>query len=234
MLGGAGAQAASQDGSQPPGQPPVVPSVSVPLFSPSGPNLGTFTPNTITVSAPPAAAPTDATLPPGVRPRAAWGAAPPVQPYSPHTPKEVSLHHTGAPWYGKPGPEQYLRNIQAFHTGPEREWEDIAYHYLIDLDGVVWEGRPPTVKGNPSIYYDVTGVVLISYLGDFDSQVPTDTQLASASDVAAWLMKRYTIPTTALSGHRDHAPTNCPGDNLYHPLQDGTFAKRVHDSLARL
>ena len=78
------------------------------------------------------------------------------------------------------------------------------------------------------------GLVLVSFLGDFDSQVPTETQLASSADVAAWLMKKYTIPPTALSGHRDHAPTSCPGDNLYRPLQDGSFAKRVRDSLAKL
>ena len=129
-----------------------------------------------------------------MRSREAWGAAPPVQPYVPQTPKGVSLHHTGAFWNGRPGPEQYLRNIQAFHTGAEREWEDIAYHYLVDLEGVIWAGRPPTVRGNPSIYYDPTGLVLISFLGDFESQEPTETQLASSADVAAWLMKKYNIP----------------------------------------
>jgi hypothetical protein len=169
-------------------------------------------------------------LPPGVRSRDAWNAAPPVLPYTPQTPKEVSLHHTGAPYYGKPGPEQYLRNIQAFHTGKDREWEDIAYHFLVDLDGMVWAGRPPTVMGNPSIYYDAMNVVLICFLGDYDSQMPTDAQLASTATTTAWLMKQFNI-TSPLTGHRDHAPTACPGDNLYRPLKDGTIAKLVQDNL---
>jgi len=231
-LTGAAAQAADQNGS-PASQPPA----AAPIFSPSAPWLGTLAPNTV---APNSAAPNTVTmsttassvvgLPPGVRSREAWSAAPPVLPYTPQTPKEVSLHHTGAPYSGKPGPEQYLRNIQAFHTGKEREWEDIAYHYLVDLDGVVWAGRPPTVMGNPSIYYDAMNVVLICFLGDYDAQIPNDAQLASTASTTAWLMKQFNI-TSPLTGHRDHAPTACPGDNLYRPLKDGTIAKLVQDNL---
>lgn len=234
------AQGVSAQQSDPSTSVPSSNGTTAPIFSPKPVWLGSgsFTPNSITpLSAPapaPAGAPAEQVLPPGVRGREAWNAAPPVQPYVPQTPKGVSLHHTGAYWSGRPGPEQYLRNIQHFHTGPEREWEDIAYHYLVDLDGVIWAGRPPTVRGNPSIYYDPTGLVLISFLGDFTSQQPTDTQLNSSAETAAWLMKKYNIPATALTGHRDHAPTSCPGDNLYRCLQDGSFPARVRDALKRL
>ena len=228
-------QTAAADENNPPATPAVVPSTS-PVFSPKPAWLGTFTPSSINLSpsAAPGSAPADAGLPPGVRSREAWGALPPVQPYVPQTPKGVSLHHTGAPWYGKPGPEQYLRNIQHFHTGPEREWEDIAYHYLVDLDGVLWAGRPPTVRGNPSIYYDPTGLVLISFLGDFIEQEPTETQLTHSAETAAWLMKKYNMTNQTVTGHRDHAPTSCPGDNLYKLLKDGSFQNRVKDALAKL
>ncbi|MGE3267503.1 MAG: peptidoglycan recognition family protein [Chloroflexota bacterium] len=223
MTGVAGAQQPEA----PPGAP-AAPSIT-PVFSPQPAWIGSFTPSTITLSAP-----MDVQLPPNVRSREAWGAAPPVQPFVPQTPKAVSLHHTGALWNGNPGPEQYLRNIQHFHTGPQREWEDIAYHYLVDLDGVIWAGRPPTVRGNPSIYYDPTGLVLISFLGDYSIQEPTDTQLASVAGTAAWLMKRYSMASTTVTGHRDHAPTTCPGDNLYRLLKDGSFAGRVQDALKKL
>jgi hypothetical protein len=218
------ARAADQDNPPPPSAPSLAP-----IFTPKPAWLGTFSPSTITLSTP-----SDVALPPHVRSRDAWGAAPPAQPYVPQTPKGVSLHHTGAFWDGKPGPEQYLRNIQHFHTGPQREWEDIAYHYLVDLDGVIWAGRPPTVRGNPSIYYDPTGLVLISFLGDFGSQEPTEAQLTNAADTAAWLMKRYNMAQTTVTGHRDHAPTSCPGDNLYRLIQDGSFTKRVRESLSKL
>ena len=89
------------------------------------------------------------------------------------------------------------------------------------------------MRGNPSIYYDPTGLVLISFLGDFTGQEPTEAQLKSAAETAAWLMKQYNMATTAVTGHRDHAPTTCPGDNLYRLLQDGSFAKRVRESLTQ-
>ncbi len=218
------ARAADQDNPPPPGAPSLAP-----IFAPKPAWLGTFSPTTINLSAP-----SDVALPPRVRSRESWAAEPPAQPYVPQTPKAVSLHHTGAYWNGKPGPEQYLRNIQHFHTGPQREWEDIAYHYLVDLDGVIWAGRPPTVRGNPSIYYDPTGLILISFLGDFGSQEPTEAQLTNAADTAAWLMKKYNMTQTTVTGHRDHAPTSCPGDHLYRLIQDGSFTKRVRESLSKL
>jgi hypothetical protein len=234
--------AAAEEANQtPPGAPP--PSsrpATAPIFAPKPAWLGTFSPSTMNLSAPSsapvsaaAAGPADFMLPPNVRSRADWGAAPPAQPYVPQTPKGVSIHHTGAHWSGRPGPEQYLKNIQHFHTGPEREWEDIAYHYLVDLDGVIWAGRPPTVRGNPSIYYDPTGLVLISFLGDFSVQEPNEAQLKSSAETAAWLMKKFNMANTTVTGHRDHAPTTCPGDNLYTMLQDGSFAKRVQENLKR-
>jgi N-acetylmuramoyl-L-alanine amidase-like protein len=173
-----------------------------------------------------------ASLPSFVRPREAWGAAPPALPYVPHTPRGVVLHHTGAPYYGQPAVEQYLRNIQAFHTGPEREWEDIAYHFLVDLQGGVWAGRPPEVRGNPSVYYESLGLVLICFIGDYTVQQPSDDQLNAASRTAAWLLRRYNLPLTALDTHRNHAQTNCPGDNVFNRMQDGTIGRLVTASLA--
>jgi N-acetylmuramoyl-L-alanine amidase len=171
-------------------------------------------------------------IPPFVKPRETWGAAAPVQPYVPHTPTTVSLHHTGTVWHGRPPVEQYLRNIQAFHTGPEREWEDVAYHYLIDLEGGVWAGRPPTVRGNPSVYYDSMGYVLICLLGDYSVQEPSEAQLEAVAGTAAWLIRRFKLAAGAIDAHRDHAPTACPGDNIYRLVQDHTIAGQVRARLA--
>ena len=166
-------------------------------------------------------------LPAWVKPRETWAAAGPVQAYVPHTPTHVSVHHTGAPWNGRPSTEQALRNIQAFHIGPEREWEDIAYHFLVDLEGGIWAGRPPTVRGNPSVYYNSMGYVLICLLGDYNVQEPSEAQIAAVTNTAAWLIRRFNLPTDAITGHRDHAPTSCPGTNLYRLVQEQSLARRV-------
>jgi len=230
-LDGVVAHAASplRDDSTPAGAPIFKPDVPWFLTTPAPAGAGVARPAPVTVAAHGSA---PAELPTFVRSRAVWKAAAPAQPYVPQTPKGVSFHHTGAVWNGRPGAEQYLRNIQTFHTGPEREWEDIAYHFLVDLDGNVWEGRPPTVRGNPSIYYDPTGLVLVSYLGDFTSQSLTEAQITGGAETAAWVMRRYGIdPSTPLTGHRDHAPTSCPGDHLYGLLKDGTIPRRVQELL---
>jgi hypothetical protein len=166
-------------------------------------------------------------LPPFVKPRAAWGAAPPAQPYVPHTPRKVVLHHTGAPWYGQPPIEEYIRRIQAFHVGPEREWEDVAYHFLIDQQGSVWAGRPPGVRGNPSVYYDAAGLVTICLVGDYDLQLPSEAQLQAASRTAAWLIRRYRLAGDVLSSHRTHAPTTCPGANVSRLIENSSLSHRI-------
>ncbi len=190
-----------------------------PIFRPSTPWLE------------PPAAESRGELPTYVKPREAWGAEPPALPYVPHTPTRVTLHHTGAVWSGTPRAEQALRNVQAFHVGPQREWEDIAYHFLIDLEANVWAGRPPTVRGNPSIYYDSIGLVLICFLGDYGIQDPTEAQTAAAASTAAWIIRRFNLAPDAITGHRDHAPTTCPGGNVYRLLQEGIFARQVRTRL---
>lgn len=209
------AQQAGEPTPAPAGSPPHTP--ASPLFNPTPPILETVTGG--------------GELPSFVRPREAWQAAAAVQPYVPHSPTGVSLHHTGTVWAGRPSPEQYLRNIQAFHVGPEREWEDIAYHFLVDLEGNVWAGRPPTVRGNPSIYYDPTGLILICLLGDYTAQELAEPQIAAAAKTAAWAIRRFELPPDKITGHRDHAPTSCPGTNVYRLLQEGAFVARVKDLL---
>ncbi len=217
-MGLAGASARAEEEGSASSKPAVVPIFGPEFSRPSGLPLGD-----------PGAG---VKLPAFVKPRAAWGAAPPAQPYVGHVPKGVSLHHTGAYWDGWPPPDQYLRNIQAFHVGPRREWEDIAYHFLIDLDGEVWAGRPPTVRGNPSIYYDPAGLVLICFIGDYMAQTPSESQIAAAARTAAWVIREYKLAPGPITGHRDHAPTTCPGDNVYQLLREGSFASRVRDELA--
>jgi hypothetical protein len=155
-------------------------------------------------------------LPPFVLPREGWGATAPRGEMRPHSIERVTLHHTGPPaWYGRPPADAYLRAIQAFHMGPERGWPDIAYHFLIDLDGTVWQGRPLTFAGDTATNYDPTGHALIAVLGDYDVQQPATTQVDAVVRVARWLAEHRGVSPGAIGGHRDLAATACPGRNLY-------------------
>jgi len=35
-----------------------------------------------------------------------------------------------------------IDDVRSWHTSPPRNWSDIGYHYYIQLDGTVWNGRP--------------------------------------------------------------------------------------------
>ncbi len=155
-------------------------------------------------------------LPPFVHARAEWGATPPTRPMRLHDIDRVTVHHTGPPrWDGQPATDAYLRAIQAFHTGPERGWPDIAYHLLIDLDGGVWAGRPPRFAGDTATAYDPAGHALVAVLGDYEAQTPTAAQARALSDTVRWLLEAHALNPAALGGHRDYAATLCPGRTLY-------------------
>ena len=132
-----------------------------------------------------------------------------------HLIQRVTVHHTGPPaWSGTPAAPAYLRQIQAFHTGPGRRWPDIAYHLLIDLDGRVWAGRSLSYAGDSATAYDPAGHALIALLGDYDVQRPSTAQLDALQAAIRWLLAEYGLNPQTVRGHRDYAATACPGRNL--------------------
>jgi hypothetical protein len=154
-------------------------------------------------------------LPQFVLRRDVWAAVPPGAGMRPHAIERVTLHHTGPPvWYGDPPAAGYLRIIQSFHTGPERRWPDIAYHLLIDLDGIVWQGRPLAFAGDTATSYDPTGHALVAVLGDYDVQQPNHAQLIAIEATISWLLTAYALDPATAGAHRDYAATACPGRNL--------------------
>ena len=162
-------------------------------------------------------------LPPLIFPRHAWKAESPGRGMRSHQIEHVTVHHTGPPpWYGSPAAPAYLRQIQAFHTGGERGWPDIAYHLLIDLAGGVWEGRPLGFAGDSATAYDPAGHALIAVLGDYDVQAPNTAQIDALATTTRWLLEAYSLDAEAIGGHRDLAATACPGRNLYAVLGELT------------
>ena len=148
--------------------------------------------------------------------RSAWGAAPAASGMRPQVVERVTVHHTGPPaWYGNPPAAAYLRAIQAFHQGPERGWPDIAYHLLIDLDGVVWEGRSLEFAGDSATSYDPWGHALVAVLGDYDQQSPNQAQVDALAATIRGLLTTYNLSPDVVAGHRDYAATACPGMWLY-------------------
>jgi hypothetical protein len=140
----------------------------------------------------------------------------------------ITLHHEGSPKPLRPedDPVAGLRALQSWGER-DRNWWDVPYHYLIDLEGHVYEGRDWHYMGETNTTYDPSGHLLISILGNYNLQEPTRAQLDAIADVMAWAVKKFDVPLDSIRGHYQYAETNCPGRNLRKYLEDGTFRRMV-------
>ncbi len=147
----------------------------------------------------------------------AWGAAPVVGTFVEHEIQQVTIHHTGSLLSDNADAPGRLREHQAYHQ-VDQGWPDLAYHFVVDRNGHIYEGRPTWAAGDTGTDYDPTGHLLICCEGEFNSQSPTDTQLGSVAALMAWASTRYGVGLEKVLGHRDVASTSCPGDMVYNQL----------------
>lgn len=141
--------------------------------------------------------------------RAEWGAAP-ARSTTPLNPAAVNLfvlHHTTGSFRGA----RTVRQIQAFHQGPERGWADIGYSFLVAPDGVVYEGRGWGFRGAHARGHNSESVG-VAFIGDGSRPMPD-----AAKRSVLWLLgeaeRRFGELRTV--GHRDVGSTACPGDAVY-------------------
>jgi hypothetical protein len=181
--------------------------------------------------------------------RADWGAAPPADNFVPQRPRQITLHHEGVYFDGSRSALDYLRHVQRWSV-THRRWPDIPYHFLIDLAGRIYEGRPLDARGDTNTSYDLRDHALVALIGKYDQgeQEPSRPQIESIIALMGWISATYTIAPNLIFGHRDFIPLNdkgehidprsgekitCPGDNLYRYLADGTIQQGVAAVLAR-
>jgi hypothetical protein len=188
-----------------------------------------------------------------IQPRSAWGAD--LTPKGPMPAEDVRfllVHHTASP-NNFPSQRDLIRIVYAFHTGPQKRWNDVAYNFFVGPDGTVWEGRAGSLAGPVSA--DATGgnqgfSQLVCLLGDFQATAPPAAMQASLVRLLAYLSARYDLSTwnnastsfvsrgsnkwrsgrvvsaRTISGHRDMSFTDCPGNGAYGLLDD--WRRRVH------
>lgn len=142
--------------------------------------------------------------------RQEWGARHPksVRQIVVPTP-ELWLHHTATGQHGAAG----VRAIQRFHMDT-RGWQDIAYSYLVDADGTVYEGRGPAVAGAHTHGHNSTSHAICA-MGDYQQEHPTERLVRSVARLVRYGHDRGWWPATLTGGHRDVGTTACPGQHLY-------------------
>ena len=148
--------------------------------------------------------------------RGEWGArAPKYRNSMPNTSNGVFLHHTVT---GIAPAASIVRGVQNFHMDG-RGWADIAYSFLVDVvSGDIYEGRGLGIAGGHTAGYNSTSHA-ICWIANTDQVNPT------AKAKRAWLATLRTIEARFGAGpergHRDVAPTACPGGFGYTWLKQG-------------
>ena len=82
---------------------------------------------------------------------------------------KITLHHSGEFFPEGKNVVDYLKNLQSW-SRTEKDWMDIPYHYMIDLDGNIYEARPLKYPGDTNTDYDVRGHALICVMGNYEIQ----------------------------------------------------------------
>jgi hypothetical protein len=152
----------------------------------------------------------------------------------PHRITHVTLHHTGSaqPLRPEEDPAAKLRGLQSWGAS-DRNWWDVPYHFLIDLQGRVYEGRDWRYMGETNTTYDPAGHFLVSVIGNYGRQEPTIAQIEAIADLMAWAVARFDVPLDRIGGHYDYAETTCPGEHLRKYLEDGSLRRMVEARLHR-
>ena len=145
-----------------------------------------------------------------------------------HRIEKITIHHGGTEFADDKDPEQYLQGLQSWSRS-DKGWIDIPYHFVIDLDGVVYAARPLKYPGDTNTSYDPTGHALIQVAGNYDNRQLSAAQLTAITQLVAMLAIQYGVSIGDIRGHKDYAPgeTSCPGESIYQYLRDGTIAAGV-------
>lgn len=150
----------------------------------------------------------------------------------PHRINRITLHHTGSaePLTMADDPVKMLRDL-LYWGMTDRNWWDVPYHYLIDLDGKIYEGRNPEYAGDTNTTYDPRGHLLISVMGNYNQQEPNTAQINAIAGLMAKVIQEYDLTLEDVSSHRDWADSSCPGRYLIQLFEDGTLKNLIEDKL---
>ncbi|MFW5702571.1 MAG: N-acetylmuramoyl-L-alanine amidase [Candidatus Dojkabacteria bacterium] len=122
-------------------------------------------------------------------------------------------------------------------------WTDIGYNFLIDPNGVIYEGRLGGLgsAGGHAKFHN-RGTVGIALLGTYSSSGISSAARNSLQILSQMVLNEYELnpwgnnvsisgeTRRVMSGHRDWNATRCPGDNLYGTINQLNLFQGIPDS----
>jgi N-acetylmuramoyl-L-alanine amidase len=165
---------------------------------------------------------------PGFTSRSTWGARAPRSTSGTSTVNFLVIHHevgsnSSTDWAAR------VRAVQNLHMDTNG-WSDIGYNYLVDPNGVAYEGR----SGGENIIGahlcgKNTNTMGVCMLGTYTSVLPTNNAQYTLKRIMAWktvqrgldpLGTGYHVDRTIfrISGHQSSCSTSCPGTALFNFL----------------
>ncbi len=139
----------------------------------------------------------------------------------------IIVHHSAANYSAGTDYKAVVRSYWDYHVNTHG-WDDIGYNWLVDPNGIIYEGRGKDTQGAhfSGANSNTMGVCVI---GDYMTATPTSVSIEKLEDLIAWeaTRKEIDVLTTGyhaasgltiyhVSGHRDGpGTTDCPGNNLY-------------------
>ena len=153
----------------------------------------------------------------GLRRRSCWTDAVPnawqireAKPFA-----RITIHHQGAGEAKSRHENSVVADIDAIFGGHRRiGYADIGYHFVIDYDGRVWEGRSLAYAGAHVASQNDDNIGILA-LGNYNRQKPSAATVASLKGLVTALQQHYSIKPDQLFGHRELGASDCPGKHLY-------------------
>ena len=121
---------------------------------------------------------------------------------------KVLIHCSATPQ----GRDVKIETIKDWHVG-HNGWSDIGYHYVIELDGEIKEGRPVEITGAHCRGQNKFSIG-ICYVGGMNKSntKPKDTRTDQQKESLIKLIKKLKKEHTILSvhGHNEFSNKACP------------------------
>jgi hypothetical protein len=184
--------------------------------------------------------------------RLSWGNLPNTANRTPTNVTHLIVHHSA----GQTTSSDFaavVRSYYNYHTGPQLGWADIGYNWLVDPNGVIYQGRAfhQDIVGN--INMNVVGAHMgggnsntmgICIIGNYSFVDPSEIGVSRLRTMLAWKANEFNIDVLAvrgknvsgntiqmhtIAGHRDGSSTECPGFRVYRQLPE--IRDRVHAHL---